>query len=387
MRSATALTVPSVTASLLTWIRMAIIIGGTGAASAMIFIGRQLIEHGFHDLNAIESPLKDPHLFLVIWAVLSCWAVCGQLSYVYSHDVVAQLRRNKEEMEDHAVKLGEQFNHRLNGLEEKIAKEIELSQTLLARMTQLLLIAGVEINRSTISPYLTRSWTESLAKLAEVASGTVEIQGKPGQLWSRYVEFFAKLKERSPDAEFLATCVIPNDKAGIKSVFGSSEFSKYCDCSYQRTLDPSTKATTKKIFLMDTEVMNILDSDEGQLMMSHLQEVERAVQDSNGRLQIRVASWDDVERRFSGQKLSDSDFMIWGNGLVVQSKMGWDRTLRGVELCVVEGKIALWRDQFNRYFECGQLLSKWLGERELGNDKGPFLMEELSGPAELECVA
>src|SRR6266403_2804609 len=289
MRSATALTVPSVTASLLTWIRMAIIIGGTGAASAMIFIGRQLIEHGFHDLNAIESPLKDPHLFLVIWAVLSCWAVCGQLSYVYSHDVVAQLRRNKEEMEDHAVKLGEQF--------------------------------------------------------------------------------------------------IPNDKAGIKSVFGSSEFSKYCDCSYQRTLDPSTKATTKKIFLMDTEVMNILDSDEGQLMMSHLQEVERAVQDSNGRLQIRVASWDDVERQFSGQKLSDSDFMIWGNGLVVQSKMGWDRTLRGVELCVVEGKIALWRDQFNRYFECGQLLSKWLGERELGNDKGPFLMEELSGPAELECVA
>src|SRR6266481_4661219 len=96
MRSATALTVPSVTASLLTWIRMAIIIGGTGAASAMIFIGRQLIEHGFHDLNAIESPLKDPHLFLVIWAVLSCWAVCGQLSYVYSHDVVAQLRRNKD---------------------------------------------------------------------------------------------------------------------------------------------------------------------------------------------------------------------------------------------------------------------------------------------------
>jgi hypothetical protein len=384
MRSATALTLPSTAASLLTWVRMALIIGGTGAASAIIFIARQIVEHGFRDLNVFESPLKDPNVFLTVWGVFSCWAVCGQLSYVYTHDVVAQLRRNKEDMEDHEIKVREQLNARINELEQKIAKQMDLIETLSAQTKQLLLILGQEIKRSTISPYLNRIWSESLAVLGDVASGTVVIQGKPGQIWSRYVDFFTDLKDHSPDAEFLATCVIPNDRAGIRGVFESSEFAKYCKCSYERTLDASTKATTKKIFILDAAVFNNMDSAEGQLMMGHFREVDKVAQYSNGRLQIRIASWDDVERQFSGQ-LIESDFMIWGNALVVHSMLGWDRTLRGVELCVVEARIALWRDQFSRCFECGQLLSDWLQKREFNNYKAPLLIEQLSVSAPLEC--
>jgi hypothetical protein len=308
------------------------------------------------------------------------------LNYVYTHDVVAQLRRNKEEMEDHEIKVREQINARINALEQKMTKQMELIEVLSAQTKQLLLILGQEIKRSMISPYLNRIWSESLAVLGDVASGTIVIQGKPGQIWSRYVEFFADLKDQSPDAEFLATCVIPNHKAGIRGVFGSSEFAKYCKCSYERTLDPSTEATTKKIFILQAEVFNNLESDEGQLIVNHLREVDRIAQYSNGRLQIRIASWDDVERQFSGQ-LIESDFMIWGNGLVVHSIMGWDRTLRGVELCVVEGRIALWRDQFSRCFECGQLLSDWLQKRVISSYKAPLLMEQLDVPAQLERTA
>jgi hypothetical protein len=363
-----------------------LIIGGAGAASAIIFIVRQIVEHGFHDLNAFESPFKDPNVFLTMWGVFSCWAVCGQLNYVYTHDVVAQLRRNKEEMEDHEIKVREQINVRVNALEQKMTRQMELIEVLSAQTKQLLLILGQEIKRSTISPYLNRIWSESLAVLGDVASGTVVIQGKPGQIWSRYVEFFSDLKDQSPDAEFLATCVIPNHKAGIRGVFESSEFNKYCKFSYERALDPSTAATTKKIFILQAEVFNNLESDEGHLIMNHLREVDKIAQYSNGRLQIRIASWDDVERQFSGQ-LIESDFMIWGNGLVVHSIMGWDRTLRGVELCVVEGRIALWRDQFIRCFECGQLLSDWLQKRVINNYKVPLLMGQLDVPAQLEYTA
>src|SRR5262249_39736111 len=159
--------------------------------SAIIFIARQIIEHGFHDINAIESPLKDPNVFLAIWGVLSCWAICGQLSYVYTHDVVAQLRRNRDEMEEHEISLSKHINDRINELEQKIAKQMELIETLLAQTPQVLSIAGEEIKERKISPYLKRVRNECLVKLAEVGSGTVEIQGKPGQIWSRYVEFLA----------------------------------------------------------------------------------------------------------------------------------------------------------------------------------------------------
>jgi hypothetical protein len=339
-----------------------LIIIGTGVFATLLVVGRRVLEFGLHDITH-QVTHDELFLSLILWGVLACWGLCGRIDQVLTRDVSDRLSRIGGNVERMPQDLGDKILNKLDELDRQRHMQRGLIDTTLKQNRQLLAVLGDQILRNRGVPlYFQQDWIYAVNKLADISQGSVEVFGTKEQMWKRYVDYFGLLKTNAgflvTKADFLATCIIPRDPADVETVFGDLDFERYCRCSYD-CVATGVVSELKKLFILDSTTMPALHVNQLENLMNHFRTIERLVQSNAGKMSVRVAFWSEIES-VGGDKFSESDFMIWGKELLVQSKMNHSAILHGANLCVIEDRISRARSRFDEYFGCGQPIGDWL---------------------------
>jgi hypothetical protein len=212
-------------------------------------------------------------------------------------------------------------------------------QELFGRLLGALQIEGISggQNSSAASPYLREHVAELVAALTDTLRGDITLRfDREEQLWTDHMRC---LRLCDTGSQFLATCLIHTT-----AFLDNAVFQEYCALSYEMVRSCKLSSLKKiliiptRVFLDDAKVRNHLEC-----INTHRREL------GDERLDFRVLILDELGQR-EPQAPNLSDFMIFGQGLLVFSLFEGGYLVNGLRLVTDAREIERMTDEFSRLF-------------------------------------
>jgi hypothetical protein len=204
------------------------------------------------------------------------------------------------------------------------------------------------------SQYFNQYYEDTVKRLTEIIDGRFTlITESPEQIWKSHIY---SLEHATPKIAFFATCLVPKTQDGTRAVFENETFIEYCHNSYQKLKDGRLSELRKIFIAEDARALEHL------CFRGHLQEIQKLSEEiGEERLQPRIIILGEV--KYSDLSHIPEDFMLWGDELVVTSRMGELHLLHGLEASTHENDILRMTTEFQRLYRLARPVKEVLNRR------------------------
>ena len=196
--------------------------------------------------------------------------------------------------------------------------------------------------------YFGQYFQKALIQIRDIIKGKFVMElNNAEDAWSSHIY---SLNHASNGIHFYATCVVPRDEEGIRSVFENSVFRNYCDLSYKNTA-AGRISSMKKIFIVQDELI----ASRAVCFKDHLRDIRSASKEigndacGNPKLEVKIICMSELHGSWDLKSII-YDFMLWGDELLVTSHLNSRYLLMGLDCSTDHHDIAHATAAFQRMF-------------------------------------